>query len=113
MTANGASATDEEQRLLAEIRDRQDQVTAIRLRRSHPAVIPVQVFWRNHRLFEEPYEPVHHAEWDLILAAYRDLAYSLDGGFCSPVGVKLDGTLIEYDELHRRYPQVWEKLMGR
>jgi hypothetical protein len=108
-----AAKTDEELRLLAEIRDRQDRVAAIRLRRSHPAVIPVQVFWRKYRLFEEPYLYADEAEWDLILAAYRDLVYSEDGGSCSPVGVKLDGTLIEWDELHRRYPQVWEELMGR
>lgn len=97
--------------LRAEIHERQERIGHLQKLRSHPVVIPVEVYFRHHRRCEELHD-YYGDEWDLVLSAYRTLAYGEEAGNFSAVGVEVNGVLIERDELARRYPRVWAEAMG-
>lgn len=97
--------------LRAEMKERQERINHLKKLRSHPAVVPVEVYFQHYHRYEEPHD-YYGDEWDLVLSAYRTLSYGEDAGNLSAVGVEINGVLIERDELARRYPQVWQEIMA-
>lgn len=88
-------------RLRAEIAERTNRVGELRKLLSYPTVTPVQVYWRHHHEYRDPWE--YTDEHNAVEQAYRALVYAEDSGSLSPVGIEVNGVLMKMDELCEQY----------
>lgn len=71
-----------------------------------PYVTPVEVYFRYHSRYEDEATVWGESEQSPLEQSYQRLAWGLDDGDLSPVGVLVGGYMHDFDDLRERFGEV-------